>query len=97
MTGGNFQSSVFVGKKFRLAKLLLADPFESACLKRAEYLQPFMIMVSDEPDSKTRDIDAETIWRKRAHQNTPTSGLAGRVFLMCAGDPRLGMEASPSY
>lgn len=56
MTGGNFQSSVFVGKKFRLAKVLLADPFESACLKRAEYLQPFMIMVSDEPDSKTREL-----------------------------------------
>jgi hypothetical protein len=59
MTGGNFQSSVFLGKKFRLAKLLLADPLESACLKLAEYLQPFKITVSDESDSRTQDIAAE--------------------------------------
>jgi hypothetical protein len=68
MTGGNFQSSVFLGKKFRLVKLLLADPRQSACINLAEYLQLFKILVSDESDSRTQDIAAEIMWKKRGHQ-----------------------------
>ena len=67
MTEGNFQSSVFVGKNLRLAKLLVADPFESACLIREKYLQHFKIMMSDEPDSRRQNIAAEIMWKKRGH------------------------------
>jgi hypothetical protein len=59
-----------------LVKLLLADPRESACLKLAEYLQPFKIAVSDESDLRIQDIAAEILEKARSSK-TPTPGRAG--------------------